>query len=140
MVEDRLTDGRRIAQLLASEIDGRDDDELAHLSVANVDRDVEPTVDGAQAYDVVLEGTDEMVNGQPLATVFVHPDRIHLEFERGRDAAVEAAENRTLMVRPKATTPPKTLVFLESGAAVKRGVGVVQAATRAVREPGREDA
>ena len=138
MVDDRITDGRRIAELLASEIDGRVDDELAMLAVANADRDVEPAVGGARAFDVEFVAAGEFEDrlapaGDRLARVFVHPDRTHLEFDRGREAAVDAASDRGLRTRPKASTPPKTIVFLESGAAVKRGVGVLQAAARAYR-------
>ncbi|MFP8957908.1 hypothetical protein ACLI4Y_14370 [Natrialbaceae archaeon A-CW3] len=155
MVDDRITDGRRIAELLASEIDGRVDDELEWLTVTNADRDAEPTVDGTRAYDISIAGHDDSSDGMGaadegesggsavaadtdsstrLARVFLHPDRIHLEFDRGREAAVEAAETADLRTRPKASTPPKTLVFLESGASVKRGVAVVQEAFRGAVE------
>ncbi|WP_293032614.1 hypothetical protein [Natronococcus sp.] len=120
MVEERTTDGRRIAELLASELDGREDGALEAVSVANADRDVEPSADGARAYDV--EAGDDR-----LARAFVHPDRLRLEFERGRELAAEMATELELRVRPKASTPPKTLVFVESGAAVKRATDVVDA-------------
>lgn len=131
MVEERVTDGRRIAELLSSELDGREDGGLESIAVANADRDVEPTADGARAYDVSLtqsrDATDER-----LARVFVHEDRARLEFERGQDVAVETADELELRVRPKATEPPRTLVFVESGADVKRATDVVQAVCRSV--------
>ncbi|MFD1563635.1 hypothetical protein ACFR99_08755 [Haloarchaeobius amylolyticus] len=120
MVEDRITDGRRIAELLSSELDGREDGGLAAVAVTNADRDVEPTADGARAYDITR--SDER-----LARVFVHDDRAHLEFEIEQDTAAETASDIDLRVRPKATTPPRTLVFVESGADVKRATDVVQA-------------
>ncbi|WP_306058748.1 hypothetical protein [Natronococcus wangiae] len=126
MVEDRTTDGRRIAELLASELDGREDGVLEAVSVTNADRDVEPSADGARAYDAVTENREE-----PFARAFVHPERAHLEFERGQDVAADAATEAELRVRPKATTPPKTLVFVESGAEVKRATDVIQAVVRA---------
>ncbi len=132
MVEDRITDGRRIAELLASEIDGREDGELAHFAVTNADRDVEPTVDGARAYDVERDG-------DRFARAFVHEDRAHLELEAGRDATLEAAEDADLRVRPKATTPPKTLLFVESGAEVKRATNVLEAASRAAGTDGDDE-
>lgn len=125
MVEDRITDGRRIAELLSSELAGRDDGELARVAVVDADPDVEPTADGARAYDVARDG-------ERFARAFVHDDRAHLEFEAGRDAAVRAAEDVGLRVRPKATNPPKSLVFVESGAEVKRATDVVRAASRAI--------
>ncbi|MGQ3411023.1 hypothetical protein ACT4ML_02010 [Natrinema sp. LN54] len=127
MVEDRITDGRRIAQLLASELDGREDGELARFAVTNADRDVEPTADGARAYDVTRD--DERI-----ARAFVHDDRAHLEFEAAQDAAAEAASDVDLRVRPKATNPPRTLVFVESGAEVKRATDVVQRVSQALAE------
>ncbi len=127
MVEDRITDGRRIAELLSSEIDGREDGELARFSVTNADRDVEPTTDGARAYDVTRDG-------DRLARAFVHEDRARLEFEAGQDAAAEAAAEVDLRVRPKATTPPRTLVFVESGAEVKRATDVLQAVSRRLED------
>ncbi|OLZ40033.1 hypothetical protein A6E15_03130 [Natrinema saccharevitans] len=127
MVEDRITDGRRIAELLSSELDGREDGLLEYVAVTDADRDVEPSADGARAYDVTYR--DERI-----ARAFVHEDRAHLEFEAGQDRAADAASDLELRVRPKATEPPKTLVFLESGAAVKRATDVVQRVGRALEE------
>ncbi|MDQ2049796.1 hypothetical protein RBH26_04805 [Natronolimnohabitans sp. A-GB9] len=123
MVEERITDGRRIAELLASELDGREDGGLAPIDVTNADRDVEPTADGARAYDVTC-------GEEQIAQVFVHEDRARLEFAVEQDLAAETAEDLALRVRPKATDPPRTLVFLESGAEVKRGTDVVKRVSR----------
>ncbi|QLG48765.1 hypothetical protein [Natrinema halophilum] len=125
MVEERITDGHRIAQLLASEVDGREDGELEYFSVTNADRDVQPTADGARAYDVVRRK-------KRIARAFVHEERAHLEFEVRQDVATEAASDVDLRVRPKASTPPRTLVFVESGAEVKRATDVLQAVSRAL--------
>jgi hypothetical protein len=172
MVEDRLTDGRRIAELLASELDGLGG-ALAAVAVVDADRDAEATPDGAYAYRVVRRGGDghppgegdedgagngngdETGNGdhnrkgdqngagdgvrepdqnRELAEVFVHPDRARVEFVAGQEAAAEAAaaEDTGLRVRPKAVYPPRTLVFVEDGAAVKRAVTVFEAVVAAV--------
>lgn len=120
MVEKRLTDGRRIAQLLASEVDGRSDGVLDTLSVSEANPDVEPSTDGAFAYAI------ERADGDRLAAVYVHPDRAHVEFDADHEAVVEHAESEGLRVRPKAVQPPKTLVFVEDGAQVKRAVAVVE--------------
>ncbi|NGM69125.1 hypothetical protein G6M89_08910 [Natronolimnobius sp. AArcel1] len=134
MVEERITDGTRIAQLLSSELDGREDGGLESIAVTNADRDVEPTADGARAYDVEYvdsdgdsNSADETANSTRLARVYVHEDRARLEFEAGQDIAATSAEELDLRVRPKASQPPRTLVFLEYGAAAKRGTDVVQA-------------
>jgi hypothetical protein len=124
MVEERVEDGTRIAQLLASELDGREDGRFAALALAEADPEVEPTTDGAFAYAVDVEREDD---AERLADVYVHPDRVRLEFVAGVERAAERASEAGLRVRPKATEPPRTLAFVESGAAVKRAADVVEA-------------
>ncbi|WP_152042832.1 hypothetical protein [Salinigranum salinum] len=170
MVDDRLTDGRRIAQLLASELDGLGG-VLAAVAVTDADRDADPTPDGAYAYRVTLrdrangsggdrgdadrgggdrrdgaEGDDddhaddadrlererEQEQERELAVVFVHPDRARVEFVAGQDVAAATARGEGLRVRPKAVRPPRTLVFVEDGAAVKRAVAVFEATVDAL--------
>jgi hypothetical protein len=125
MVEDRLQDGKRIAQLLASEIEGNGGT-LAALAVSDADPDVEPTDDGALAYTVRDEGTDDR-----LAEVYVQQDRARVEFLVGQDAAAEHGREQNLRVRPKATHPPRTLVFVEDGAQVKWVLPVFEAVSAA---------
>jgi hypothetical protein len=122
MVDDRLTDGRRIAELLASELDALQG-VLTGVAVTDPDRDVTPTPDGAFAYLVVRRRESEATE---LAEVFVHPDRSRVEFRVAPDVAAEAATDEGLRVRPKAVSPPRTLVFVEDGAAVKRTVAVFE--------------
>ncbi|MFB6210076.1 MAG: hypothetical protein ABEI76_00915 [Halobacteriales archaeon] len=121
MVEDRVTDGKRIAQLLASELDGREDGDLHRIAVDGADPDAEPTPTGTRAYEI-------MADGAPIATVCIQPDRARIEFSHGVERALEAATDRELTVRPTATDPPRTLVFVGDGAEVKRAVAVVVAA------------
>jgi hypothetical protein len=130
MVEDRVTDGKRIAQLLASEVRGHEHGPLGPLEVTDVE-DAEGTVDGEYAYAIAGEGDDD-----PLAEAYVHPDRAHLEFRVGQETAAEAAGMAGLRVRPKAVEPPWTLVFVESGAEVKRAVDVLRAVAEAVEDGG----
>ncbi len=124
MVEDRTTDGVRIAQLLSSELDGREDPPLDSLAVVNANSDVEPTEDGALAYEVErkheTDGDAELV-----ARVFVQSDRVRLELTEGIAAAEQTASQAGLRVRPKAVEPPRVLVFVEQGAHVKRAVDAV---------------
>jgi hypothetical protein len=120
MVRDRVTDGTRIAQLLSSEIHGRESGPLGRLSVVDADRDVDPTEFGAFAYGVDCDG-------ERVAAVNVHPDRAHLEFRVGVETAATVGEDVGLRVRPKAVDPPRTLVFVESGAEVKRATDVLAA-------------
>lgn len=121
MVEEQITDGKRIAQLLASEVTGRTDGPLGRLAVTNADPEVEPDVDGARAYDLECDG-------ESFASVFVQPDRIRIDCREGIEAAVETAERVGLRVRPKAVEPPQAIVFVEHGAAVKQAIEVLGAA------------
>jgi len=124
MVEDRLADGVRIAQLLASEVTGNEA-RLAALDVTDADPDVEPTVDGAIAYKLVREGS-------VVAEALVQPDRVRVEFVVAPDVAADAGREADLRVRPKAVRPPRTLVFVEDGAQVKWILPVLEAVLDAV--------
>ncbi|WP_066412756.1 hypothetical protein [Halorubrum aethiopicum] len=144
MVEDRLTDGVRIAQLFASEVTG-DRGRLRDIDVTDADPDVEPTADGALAFRLVdvgaggeREGRDdddaevidddvEASEGTAVADVFVQPERVRIEFRRAPEAVADAAGEAGLRVRPKAVRPPRTLVFLEDGADVKRVSSALEA-------------
>ena len=124
MVTDRLTDGVRIGQLLASEITG-DEGRLRSLRLADADPDVEPTPDGTLAYRVSRAGRD---GSELVAEAYVQPDRVRLEFVTAPDAVAEAASEAGLRVRPKSVRPPRTLVFVEDGAQVKRVLTAFEAA------------
>ncbi|NHN59845.1 MULTISPECIES: hypothetical protein [Halorussus] len=126
MVEERTTDGKRIAQLLSSEVSGREDSGLDALDVVNADADVEPSADGELAYEIARKDGDSN-ESELLAEVYVQEDRARIEFREEVDAAAEAAEEADLRVRPKAVRPPRTLVFVEDGAEVKRATDVLVA-------------
>ncbi|VTT85567.1 hypothetical protein DM2_449 [Halorubrum sp. DM2] len=133
MVTDRLTDGVRIAQLLASEVTGSES-RLRGLTVVDADPDVEATTGGALAYRIAREtpedGSDAGDADAPretVAEVFVQPDRARIEAIAAPEAAATAATEAGLRVRPKAARPPRTLVFVEDGAQVKRALTVLEA-------------
>jgi len=126
MVEERLTDGRRIAEFLASEVTGHGDD-LAPLAVTDADPDVEPSAGGALAYAIERDG-------ERVASVFVEPERVRVAFEGGGDAAAEAAREAGLRVESAPANESasgdesapagesarlRTRVFVEDGAQVK---------------------
>jgi hypothetical protein len=121
MVEDRLADGERIARLLSSEIHGHERGALGRLAVVDAAETLEPSEAGAFAYAV--RAADE----RRVAEVAVHPDRCHVEFRAAVETAAAAGHREGLRVRPKATEPPRTLVFVESGAEVKAALRVVRA-------------
>lgn len=143
MVDERITDGRRIAQLLAAELRGHERGPLARLAVVDV-RDAEGTEHGEFAYGVALLPAGETAarrnpeaerrdDTERLADVYVHEERARVEFRLAPDVAAEVGsaeaekEASGLRVRPKATRPPRTLVFLESGVAAKRVLPVFRA-------------
>ena len=127
MVTDRLADGVRIAELLASEVTGNESG-LRGLTVVDADRDVEPTADGALADRIARERDDEGSGSDaPVAEVYVQSDRARIEAIAAPDAVADAAREGGLRVRPKAVRPPRTLVFVEDGAAVKRALTALEA-------------
>lgn len=130
MVRDRLDDGIRIAELLASEVSGGAT--RTTLSVIDADDDVDPSVDGTLAYRVELASDDG--EAVVLADVNVHPDRCHVAFRVAPEVAAQAAADADLRVRPKATQPPQTLVFVEDGAEVKQILPVLSAVADHVAE------
>ncbi len=128
MVKDRITDGYRIAQLLADELEGRTDGELERFAVTNANRDVEPTEAGAHAYDVQRDGV-------AVARVLVHPAGLSLEFIRGTEAILEAAATHELQAETDSESDdegPAVTVRLESGAAVKRAATLVKSVSQAL--------
>ncbi len=118
MVEERITNGRRIAQLLASEIEGREDGGLGALSVSDADPDAGA---GARAYDVTV------ADGEVLARVFVGDDRARIEFVDGGEAARSSVESdrNDLAVGGGGA---RTVVEVGSGAAVKPAARALAAA------------
>lgn len=119
-MKDRLSDGVRVAELLASEIDGREDAPFADLLITNTDTDVTPTADGAHAYDISFQ--DETV-----AEVVVQPERARLIFYSGLPAARDTASDESLRARTVGN-PPRLFVFIPDGVAVKRALRVIGAA------------
>lgn len=119
MVDRRLSDGVRIARLLASELEGHGG-RLAGVTLADADPDAEPTADGTLAFAVERDG-------RRLAAVYVHPDRARIEFVDAPADAATAARERGLRTRRVAADPPRTVAFVEDGAAVKRALRAFEA-------------
>lgn len=133
----RRVDGRRIAELLASELVARDDGLLARLSLRDVrDADtLEPEAFGAFAYAVHVERADGdggTASTDHLADVSLHDDRVRVEFRLAQSAVAEAGGDAGLRVRPKAVEPPRTLVFVEDTGQVKQVLSAFEAALSAL--------
>jgi hypothetical protein len=135
MVEERLTDGYRVGELLASEIDGRRSGPLAPLAVANADRTVEGTSEGERAYDLRLleDGQDSRREptpddaGELFGQVFVHEIGATLTLEDASQPVIDAAEGADLGV-DRDWREGALAIRLEYGAQSKRAVDVLEAA------------
>lgn len=144
MVEDRLRDGKRIAQLLASELTG-DQVSLANVVVADADPDVEATEAGAFAYRVVHVADSDALGaddrGRPtlaadspsdvdtelteIATVSVQPDRARVVFSLAPERAAGAAADTALQLQ--STETADTTLLITDGVEAKRIVSVFEA-------------
>lgn len=120
MVEDRITDGKRIAQLLASELTGLATAPLDRITVVDAMPDAEPTPGGAEAYGVALDG-------ERIGTVGVSYDYTTLSVRGALSDEIEPAAGLT--VERAAET---VQIRIHTGAAVK---GAVDLLVSVVSEP-----
>jgi len=117
MVEDRITDGKRIGQLLASELTGLERGAMSAVAVVDADPNVEPTDAGAFAYAVEYDGIR-------VGTVEITPSTARLVVDTETtaiDADAVAVDRSDLSVERDGN---ETVVVAHSGAAVK---GIVDA-------------
>jgi len=113
MVEDEVTDGRRIAELLASELTGLAVGPLADLTVVDADRDVEPTAAGAFAYGIAFDG-------ERVGAVQVRPTEALVSLD-GAWPPADVPDGASLRVEEGA-------LVVTRGAAVKRAIDAIRAA------------
>lgn len=117
MVRDRIRDGERIAQLLASELTGLETGPLATVAVVDAVDDVTPAPEGARAYDVER-------GGEALASVAITEHTARIEFQESVDLDVPTETTDLRVDRGE----PGPVLVVESGAAVKPAVDVLVAA------------
>ena len=119
MVEERITDGKRIAQHLSSEIHGRSGGVLGSLSIVDADPGVEPSEPGTHAYRIER-------NGRPFVSVTVEPNRCRLEFLPGAcpGTSIENVTSYDGLSTDRSSDTPTVIV--EYAAAVKRAVDVIR--------------
>lgn len=116
MVDDRVTDGKRLGELLASEIDSRTDSGLERSAVRNSIEEASPSPTGTEAFEIWM---DE----EPIGSVVLYPDRLDIEFGLTDEAIMERAESVGLGVRDGADHRG-VVVRVEDGVAVKAMVEV----------------
>jgi hypothetical protein len=125
MVRDRITDGDRIAQLLASELTGLALGALASVSVVDADPSARPAPDGTEAFGVA-------VDGERVGRVLLYPDRAVLELAADSGAASGAA-----LDQDQETAPPGLSVGTRADAGDERPGDTGECgATRPDDEPG----
>jgi len=127
VVEDRVTDGKFIAQLLSSELSGREGGPLAAVSVVDADPAAEPSASGTAAYGVA-------VGDRRVGTVWLYPEAAECEFTLagGAGAARTAVRGPDLaVVQPDPTDEGTVTLRVGSGAAVKRAVDALVAGIEA---------
>lgn len=119
MVEDKITDGKRIGQLLASELTGVERGPMAVVEVVDADPDVKPSDGGAFAYAVEYDGVR-------VGTVHVTPStaRLTVDETAGVDPDAHSVDRSDLSVE---RGDGETVVVARSGAAVKGVVDVLRA-------------
>jgi hypothetical protein len=105
MVDDRVTDATRVAQLLASELTGLEVGPLESVDVTDADPDAEPSPRGTVAYRVTADG-------ESVGTVLLYPDRVVVDLGVEGSAGAAGTAGDELVVG--------------SGAAVKRAVDDVR--------------
>jgi hypothetical protein len=114
MVDERITDGKRLAQLLASELTGLETGPLADVAVVDADPGVTPTPDGAEAYAIDHRG-------RHVGRVCVSPDEVEVRL----DVAPRGIDPSALSV-PAEERADGVVLSVESGAAVKRAVDAIR--------------
>lgn len=115
MVEDRVTDSKRIAQLFASELTGLETGPLSEVAVVDADPDVTPAPDGPVAYAVEFRG-------EQVGSVSLYPGRARARLAVDPDTAPDQP------AIPVERAGRRVVLSIESGAAVKPAVDFVRAA------------
>lgn len=124
MVDERITDGKRIAQLLSSELTGLQTGALEAVSVTDADPDAMPTATGTDAYTIRTDGVE-------LATVKLFPEYAEIRF--AVDPVTEKAATGSTSLEEQSDTGDRILQ-VTSGAAVKDAVDVIRGTADRVQQ------
>lgn len=129
MVEDRITDSRRVAQLLASELSGLETGPLADVSVVDADPGAAPSPEGTVAY-AIADGEDR------VGEVSLYPDSVRLRLSAGASGdTVLPSDDESAPPVSVESTDGELVMAVEYGAGVKRAVDVVR--SRLATDPDR---
>ena len=147
MVEHRVTDPRRIAQLFASAVTGRARGALADYTVADASPDAAPDPRGTPAFRVRPAAgaaedeereTPSPASEGPVGHVSLYPDHARLALQRGAGAAdsaddrpsVDAGGRDDLVVLTDPAGAADLAIEVRSGAAVKPAIDRLEAVLR----------
>ena len=111
MVEENITDGKRIAQFLASELTGLETGALSDVAVSDADPEAEPSPDGSEAYRITY-GDDT------IASVVLFPSAVEIHLDDGI-AWSHAADGSDIAIDGSTLT-------IEQAAAVKQAIDRLQ--------------
>jgi len=123
MVKEGITDGKRIAELLSSELSARETGPLSSVSVIDADRDVTPSTDGTLAYGIAIDGAR-------AGAVALFPEYARVTLSVGVEAVVKTASNVGVPARHEDGT---VVLRVESGAAVKPAADLIAATVESKR-------
>lgn len=124
MVEDRVADGERIAELLASELVAGEQGPLDRVTIVDADRTATPSAEGTVAYRIAH--AEERVG-----SVELFPDRTRVSLSSRvptGDAAGPPPERRTHADLTVERDGADTTLLVRSGAAVKAARDAIAAA------------
>jgi hypothetical protein len=128
MVEDRITDGTRIAELLASELTGLSAGGLGRVDVVDADPSASASPSGTRAYDIALDDN-------PIGAVSIYPDSATLTVDPGAVAAEPRGEFDCERGIDVDAAGDSITITVEDGAAVKAVADWLAGAT-APADPG----
>jgi hypothetical protein len=117
MVDGRIDDGERIAQLLASELTGLETGPLVDVTVVGADPDASPSPEGTRAYDVAYRS-------ERIGTVRIYPERARLRLEEASLVDRKVAQRASV---PATRGEDALFLSVEDGAAVKGATDALRA-------------
>lgn len=115
MVEETVTDPKRIAELFASELTGLATGSLSTVEVVDADRDAVPSPQGAVAYAIAA-------HGQEVGRVLLYPDACVVVLDSPGDE-VPAVSREGLEVE---ASDDGLRLMISTGAAVKGAVDILR--------------
>ncbi len=116
MVKETITDPKRIAELLASELTGLATEPLSAVEVVDADQDATPSPQGTVAYAIAAHGKE-------VGRVLLYPEAAAVVLDAVDDMEPPADSREGLEVE---TSDDGLRLLVSTGAAVKGAVDIVR--------------